>query len=292
MLVMTLLIFADLHHSILLERNDMSNIPNMYESNCAEFARYTLKHKQVRASTRHNWNKMIDYLGLKDFPYPPVEIDLFNMVSDKYPNPRTKRGVLQVLNCLLHTKMKTGKPSHPVFDLPDFEELDSYIQTPKNQYQKRVQMYANLMLHGGLRIGETMYKHKIVKNGILVEYQRIVQDNSIQSSKTVGQVLLPDWLLQEYKDWKIDCPTHRTLREWFNIYFHSEVGIPFPNLSPHKLRHMYASYYATKLPPIVLQKQLRHSKIETTMSYYVHIDEGYVLDVLNANRRHLRAISN
>jgi len=27
------LIFADLHHSILLERNDMSNIPNMYGSN-------------------------------------------------------------------------------------------------------------------------------------------------------------------------------------------------------------------------------------------------------------------
>ena len=75
----------------------MSNSPNMYESNCAEFARYTLKHKQFKASTRHNWNKMIDYLGLKDFPYPPVEIDLYNMVSDKYPNPRTKRGVLQVL---------------------------------------------------------------------------------------------------------------------------------------------------------------------------------------------------
>jgi hypothetical protein len=51
--------------------------------------------------------------------------------------------------------MKTGKPSHPVFDLPDFEELDSYIQTPKNKYQARCRMYTNLMLHAGLRIGET-----------------------------------------------------------------------------------------------------------------------------------------
>lgn len=88
----------------------------------------------------------------------------------------------------------------------------------------------------------------------------------------------------------MDCPTHRTVREWFNVYFHSRDGVPFPNLSPHKLRHMYATYYATKLPPIVLQKQLRHSKLETTMAYYVHIDENHVLDVLNAKRKYLRAI--
>jgi hypothetical protein len=86
--------------------------------------------------------------------------------------------------------MKTGKPSHPVFDLPDFEELDSYIQTPKNKYQARCRMYANLMLHAGLRIGETQYKHQIVKNSINVEYQRIITDNSIQKAKTTGLSLL------------------------------------------------------------------------------------------------------
>ena len=62
---------------------------------------------------------------------------------------------------------------------------------------------------------------------------------------------------------------------------HGKNGIGFPNLTPHKLRHMYATYYATKLPPSVLQKQLRHSNIETTMSYYVHVKDDLILNVLN-----------
>lgn len=65
-------------------------------------------------------------------------------------------------------------------------------------------------------------------------------------------------------------------------YFgHGKNGIGFPNLTSHKLRHMYATYYATKFPPSVLQKQLRHSSIETTMSYFVNIKDDLILNVLN-----------
>ena len=152
-------------------------------------------------------------------------------------------------------------------------------------------MYANLMLHAGLRIGETMYKHKVIKNSIHVEFQRIAHDNSIQKAKTVGQVLLPDWLMDEYRDWEVDCSSHRCLRDWFHIYFHSKEGIPFPNLSPHKLRHMYATYYATKVPPSTLMKQLRHSSVTTTMAYYVHVDENHLMNVLNEGRKHLRVVN-
>ena len=270
----------------------MSHTPNMYGSNLKEYAQNVLDNKQIAVSTRAEWNMLIKRLPLENFTYPPVEIDLYNMVVNRYSNPRTRRGVLQTLNCLLGTKMKTGKPSHPVFDLPDFEELDSYIQTPKNKYQARCRMYANLMLHAGLRIGETQIKHQVIKNSINVEYQRIITDNSIQKAKTTGLVALPSWLMDEYKSWKVDVSSHRCLRDWFQIYFNSDVGIPFKNLSPHKLRHMYATHYATKLPPSVLQKQLRHSKIDTTMSYYVHINEDVIMAVLNESRNHLRVIAN
>jgi len=270
----------------------MSNTHNVYGSNCKEFAHYALNNKQLASSTRNEWKMLINRLPLESFPYPPNEVEIWNMVNERYPNPRTKRGVLQALNALLGIKMKVGAPSHPIFDLPEFEELDSYIQAPKNKYQKRCRMYANLMLHAGLRIGETMYKHQIIKNFIHVEYQRIKHDNSIQKAKTVGKVMLPDWLMDEYKDWKVDDIHHRTLREWFNIYFHSKVGLPFPDLTPHKLRHMYATYYATKVPPITLMKQLRHNNINTTMSYYVHVDEGHLLNELNKDRRHLRVVNN
>ncbi len=148
------------------------------------------------------------------------------------------------------------------------------------------------MLHAGLRIGETQIKHQVVKNSINVEYQRIITDNSIQKAKTTGLVALPSWLMDEYKSWEVDVSSHRCLRDWFQIYFNSDVGIPFKNLSPHKLRHMYATHYATKLPPSVLQKQLRHSKIDTTMSYYVHINEDVIMAVLNESRNYLRVIAN
>jgi integrase len=74
-------------------------------------------------------------------------------------------------------------------------------------------------------------------------------------------------------------------------YFgHGRNGIGFPNLTPHKLRHMYATYYATRFPPSVLQKQLRHSSIETTMSYYVHIKDDLILDVLNEGNTRLSLV--
>jgi integrase len=264
----------------------------MYGSNCKEYAQYALSIKPLASSTKKEWMMLINRLPLEDFPYPPQEIALWDMVNSRYPNPRTKKGVLQALNAILGTKMKTGKPVPVVFDLPAFEELDSYIQTPQNKYQARCRMYANLMLHAGLRIGETMIKHKIVKNGIHVEYQRVAHDNSIQKAKTTGLVVLPDWLIYEYREWKVDCTSHRCLKDWFFIYFNQKVGIPFPNLSPHKLRHMYATHLATKVPPSVLQKQMRHSSVETTMNYYVHVDESHLLGVLNEGRNHLRVINN
>lgn len=95
----------------------MTHTPNMYGSNLKEYAQHVLDNKQIAVSTRAEWNMLIKRLPLEEFTYPPVEIDLYNMVAKKYSNPRTRRGVLQTLNCLLGTKMKTGKPSHPVFDL-------------------------------------------------------------------------------------------------------------------------------------------------------------------------------
>jgi hypothetical protein len=129
----------------------------MYGSNCKEFALYALSDKQLASSTKKEWTMLLNRLPLQEFPYPPKEIDIWNMVNSRYQNPRTKRSVLQALNCLLGIRMKTGKPSSPIFDLPDFEELNGYIQTPKNKYQSRCRMFANLMLHGGLRISGCIF---------------------------------------------------------------------------------------------------------------------------------------
>jgi hypothetical protein len=65
----------------------------MYGSNLKEYAQNVLDNKQIAVSTRAEWNRLIKRLPLEDFTYPPVEIDLFKMVTNKYSNPRTRRGV-------------------------------------------------------------------------------------------------------------------------------------------------------------------------------------------------------
>ena len=73
----------------------MTHTTNMYGSNLKEYAQFILDNKQIAVSTRAEWNMLIKRLPLEDFVYPPVEIDLFNMVAKKYSNPRTRRGIEQ-----------------------------------------------------------------------------------------------------------------------------------------------------------------------------------------------------
>ena len=68
----------------------MTHTPNMYGSNLKEYAQNVLDNKQIAVSTRAEWNMLIKRLPLENFTYPPVEIDLYNMVTNKYSNPRTR----------------------------------------------------------------------------------------------------------------------------------------------------------------------------------------------------------
>ena len=68
----------------------MTHTPNMYGSNLKEYAQHVLDNKQIAVSTRAEWNMLIKRLPLEEFKYPPVEIELFNMVTKKYSNPRTR----------------------------------------------------------------------------------------------------------------------------------------------------------------------------------------------------------
>jgi F0F1-type ATP synthase gamma subunit len=115
----------------------MTNSNNMYGANLKEYALDVLRNKQIARSTFINWQGVIKNLPLENYQFPPNPTEIYNMVSEKYSNPRTKRAILQTLNCLLGIKMKTGKATFPIHDLPDFEEVSSVIQSPKNRYQAR-----------------------------------------------------------------------------------------------------------------------------------------------------------
>ena len=53
------------------------------------------------------------------------------------------------------------------------------------------------------------------------------------------------------------------------------------SITPHQLRHWHGTklYEATK-DIVKVQRQLRHSSLETAAKYYVHIDENDIADAV------------
>lgn len=250
----------------------MTNICNIGPThNAQEFAQYVLMTKRLAPSTKDNWQRMIKYLNLDQYSMPISDDDIYE-IAERYSNPRTKKGVILTLNAIFGTKAKSGKQIPLQLDLPTLPEVSEYF----NNCDMR--MYFNLMLHAGLRIGETMVKHKMTKSGIDVQFQRLKFDNSIHKAKTTGLVVLPDWLYEEYKSWEPLPYVHHSIRERLKNRIRKS---PWPYLSPHKFRHMYASHYAFIMPIAGLQRQMRHSSVKTTMEYYTHIKEADIQLILN-----------
>ena len=53
------------------------------------------------------------------------------------------------------------------------------------------------------------------------------------------------------------------------------------SISPHQLRHWHGTkLYETTKDIVKVQRQLRHSSLETAAKYYVHIDENDIADAV------------
>ena len=55
--------------------------------------------------------------------------------------------------------------------------------------------------------------------------------------------------------------------------------------SAHDLRRTFATRWARKVAPAILQKLMRHANIQTTMGYYVDLDVDEMAEELWANHR-------
>jgi integrase len=129
-------------------------------------------------------------------------------------------------------------------------------------------IYVLLMAYAGLRIGEACAcDHSWLEGNALVVRANMGDDHIIRRTKTgkVGRVVLPDWLVTEVLDADFSYPNPKALRKWC-----SRRGI-----TPHSLRHFYATLIVRETQNIELaRRQLRHSKIETTLGIYLEVEAG------------------
>ena len=82
--------------------------------------------------------------------------------------------------------------------------------------------------------------------------------------KTRGAVVLPDWLVKRVKEETFTYPLPKSLYKWLKRR----------DLSPHQLRHFYATFSKTNNLEFV-RRQMRHGNINTqTLSYYLEVSAG------------------
>ena len=231
--------------------------------NAMEFALTEINKKTIKTSTKREYLSICKNLGLENLEMPLNPQEITQILAGIY-NDNSRRKCAIALRSIYGLKIRITSASPAELNLPGFEVLHEIIQSSRHYA-----MYGNLMLHCGMRIGETVVKQPIKGSLIIVNRQRNGY-NEVTSSKSSGPVVAPPWLLERYQDWE---PKHHYntvylgITRLFRKHGHA-------NMTCHKLRHAYASHYSQVLSPEALRKQMRHRNVQTTMSYYVHVSEN------------------
>jgi len=237
--------------------------------NAMEFALTEINNKSIKTSTKREYLSICKNLGLEKLEMPLNLQEITQILAGIY-NDNSRRKCAIALRSIYGLKIRISSASPAELDLPPFEQLHEIIQNSRNYA-----MYGNLMLHCGMRIGETVVKQPVKGNVIVVNRQKNGY-NEITSSKSSGPVVAPGWLLERYADWE---PAHHYNTVYLGITrLFRKYGLP--QITCHKLRHAYASHYSQLLSPEALRKQMRHRNVQTTMSYYVHVSEEMIQSAL------------
>jgi len=164
-----------------------------------------------------------------------------------------------------------------IYQFPEQEHLDYLI----NKSKYRLQLF--LCMYGGLRLGEScaVTPNKLEGNYLRVDEAFSQDGKHLGSPKTVGRVLLPEWLADEVRRmtpdqyWKIGTTTKKVSSSIYKIsrFKGAEQLTGGKPINPHMLRHWYATDMIKRgISPEVVRRQMRHARIETTMRVYVQVN--------------------
>ena len=164
-----------------------------------------------------------------------------------------------------------------IYQFPEQEHLDYLI----NKSKYRLQLF--LCMYGGLRLGEScaVTPNKLEGNYLRVDEAFSQDGKHLGSPKTVGRVLLPEWLADEVRRmtpdqyWKMGTTTKKVSSSIYKIsrFKGAEQLTGGKPINPHMLRHWYATDMIKRgISPEVVRRQMRHARIETTMRVYVQVN--------------------
>jgi integrase len=243
-----------------------------------------VQNRPYKYATKQTLIRDIKKMGIWDLDVNDVTSAHIRDVVDSIGNHNSRRR-------LYITARSIFKDLGKCQDLPVLESISRIYQFPPqehldfliNKSKYRLQLF--LCMYGGLRVGEAcaVTPSKLEGNYLRVD-EAFSQDGlHLGSPKTVGRVLLPEWLADEVRSmtpdqyWKLGMTTKMVSGSIYKISRFKKAqqltgGKP---INPHMLRHWYATDMVKRgISPEVVRRQMRHKKIETTMRVYVQVNSA------------------
>jgi integrase len=247
-----------------------------------EYVDQIVQNRPYKYSTKQTLYRDIQKMGILDMELEEVTSAFIRDVVDRIRNHNSRRR-------LYITARSIFKEVNKCQDLPVLESISRIYQFPSqehldyliNKSKYRLQLF--LCMYGGLRVGEAcaVTPAKLEGNYLRVD-EAFSQDGlHLGSPKTVGKVLVPEWLAEQVRSmtpdqyWKYGMTTKMVSGSIYKISRFKDAqkltgGL---GINPHMLRHWYATDMIKRgISPEVVRRQMRHKKIETTMRVYVQVN--------------------
>ena len=251
-----------------------------------EYFEEEISQRPFRYQTKLNMIRCLKKLELWDLEYSKVNSQLCWNKIEELLNQNVKRtyaGYVRNIFGYSQKQIPVVMGISKTYDLPTQQELHRIIERSKYKLQLLLCMYA------GLRIGEAcaVVPKQVIKdkqNYYLNVDRAFSQDgNNLSSPKTIGKVLIPEWLalmileIRESEYWQKGVPTKRVTTACYSLSSHGQKI----HINPHMLRHWFATDMARRNVPVhVIMRQMRHKNVQTAMAVYAQINNSDLIDSL------------
>ena len=251
-----------------------------------EYFEEEISQRPLRYQTKLNMIRCLKKLELWDLEYSKVNSQLCWNKIEGLLNQNVKRtyaGYVRNIFGYSQKQIPVVMGISKTYDLPTQQELHRIIERSKYKLQLLLCMYA------GLRIGEAcaVVPKQVIKdkqNYYLNVDRAFSQDgNNLSSPKTIGKVLIPEWLalmileIRESEYWQKGVPTKRVTTACYSLSSHGQKI----HINPHMLRHWFATDMARRNVPVhVIMRQMRHKNVQTAMAVYAQINNSDLIDYL------------
>ena len=251
-----------------------------------EYFEEEISQRPLRYQTKLNMIRCLKKLELWDLEYSKVNSQLCWNKIEGLLNQNVKRtyaGYVRNIIGYSQKQIPVVMGISKTYDLPTQQELHRIIERSKYKLQLLLCMYA------GLRIGEAcaVVPKQVIKdkqNYYLNVDRAFSQDgNNLSSPKTIGKVLIPEWLalmileIRESEYWQKGVPTKRVTTACYSLSSHGQKI----HINPHMLRHWFATDMARRNVPVhVIMRQMRHKNVQTAMAVYAQINNSDLIDSL------------